>query len=76
MISSSATPVVTSVVTFVDAVFNLLVLVGVVTVTPEQLAAVNTVLLSAFALIAALRAGAQHNGTLVQTAKPDPAPPS
>lgn len=74
-IASSATPVITSIVTFVDAVFNLLVLLGAITVTPEQLAAINTVLLTGFALVAAFRAGAQHNGTLVQTAKPDAGAP-
>lgn len=75
MITSSATPVVTALVTFLDAVFNLCVLTHLWVPSPDVVAAINTVVLAAFGFVAALRANAQHNGTLVQTAKPDAAQP-
>lgn len=69
MIASANTPLAAAVGTFVTALGNLLVLIGAWHTTPETLAALNTVVLSAFGVLASLRTVAQHKGTL--TATPD-----
>ena len=70
MITSPATPAAAAIVTFLTAVINVLVLFNVWAATPNQVAAVNTAVLAAFSLVATLRAGAQHGGTLTATPKP------
>lgn len=74
MIANIAAPVLTAITGFVAAGLNMLVALGIWHATGDQVATVNTFVLAGVGVVAALRANAQHAGTLSPT--PDGPPPA
>lgn len=67
MITGIGAPVATAITGFVASGLNMLVALGIWHATGDQVATVNTFILAGVGVIAALRAGAQHGGTLTAT---------
>lgn len=67
VLTSSTAPLGVALTAFLTAAINLVVVLGLWHAGPEQIASVNTFVLSLVGVVATLRAGAQHNGTLSAT---------
>lgn len=67
MLTNIAAPVSAAVLALTTSLLNLLIVLNVWSATPAQTGAVNSFVLAVLGFVAAIRAGAQHTGTLTPT---------